>query len=206
MARASLSIFARQEILHTRHLHSTFRSLSGKADLKEDCEITPLLPSQYRLPLEWSRGEGRLKGDLDFHLFATVDPHGLLAAKVGGQIVSVIAALNWDDKYASLGGFMSDPAFRGEGIGMKLFKHAVEHTGNRETCLFAVHDMMSKYHECGFQPDYQLTFYQLELGLACNKQRAESVDVVDLATVDFKVRILLAAKEYKGYLWYLHVK
>lgn len=150
-------------------------------------EISPLLPSEYGLPVEWSRGEGWQKGDHDYQLFAIADPKGLLASRLNGEIVARIAALNWDVKYASIGGYITKAEHRGKGLGLELFKHALVHTGNRETCLYAVPHMRSKYAVYGFVPDHQVTFYRLQLEGSHPDTVPQDMTVVDLATIDFKV-------------------
>lgn len=154
-------------------------------------EIAPLLPSEYGLPVEWARREGWQKGDHDYQLFAIADPDGLLALRLNGEIVAIIAALNWDVNYASIGAYITKPERRGKGFGLQLFNHALLHTGDRETCLYAVPDMRSKYEVCGFILNYQVTFYQLRLERSHQDSVPEGMLVVDLAAVDFKVWLVL---------------
>lgn len=62
-----------------------------------DFEITLLLPSEYGLPVEWSRREGWQNGDHDYEMFTIPDPAGFIVGRLNGQIISIIAGINWSD-------------------------------------------------------------------------------------------------------------
>lgn len=64
------------------------------------------------------------------------------------------------------------------------------HTGDRQTCLTAVPEMASKYAQWGFAEDYLVTFSELQLGHLDAVEVPEGMALVDLRTVDFKVRLL----------------
>lgn len=164
-------------------------AMQQNCHVPEDVEILPLQPSEYGLPVDWSRREGWQNGDHDYEIFTMADPAGFFTGRLNGQIISIVAGINWSDSYASIAGYVTDAKYRGKGVGTRLFRNALMHTGGRQTCLCAVPNMAPKYGLWGFVEDYSLTFYKLQLSHLSGQKIPQQMTVVDLGTVNFKVRL-----------------
>ncbi|XP_055329781.1 uncharacterized protein LOC129582305 [Paramacrobiotus metropolitanus] len=176
---------------------------SAAKDQPGSVRIGHLDPRDYHLPVEWGRKEGWTVRDSDVKLILAVDPRAWYAASLNNEVVSLMCAINYDPKFATVGCFITreDHREKGEGFGVAVFEAALEHTGDRVTQLFAQEDVAEKYEKKGFAKDgNSVVQYERELddgfwrGFDAKEFTAEGVqleninqtDLADLAAFDRK--------------------
>lgn len=108
-------------------------------------------PNDIRLMLEWAAMEGWNPGVDDAEPFYAADPKGFFVAEVDGKPVAAISVVNHSDEFAFLGFYICRPEFRGRGIGFALWRHALEHAGDRTVGLDGVETQQENYARSGFK-------------------------------------------------------
>ncbi|NDR57732.1 GNAT family N-acetyltransferase [Aliiruegeria sabulilitoris] len=106
--------------------------------------------SELETVLEWAATEGWNPGRDDPEVFLAADPEGFFVAEVDGQLAAAISVVNHSDSFAFLGLYICHPDFRGRGIGLALWKHALEHASGRTVGLDGVPDQQENYRRSGF--------------------------------------------------------
>lgn len=105
---------------------------------------------EIALLLDWAAAEGWNPGLDDARAFFAADPGGFFVAERAGAPVAAISVVNHSADFAFLGLYLCLPAFRGQGIGYALWKHALEHAGPRTVGLDGVADQQANYARSGF--------------------------------------------------------
>ncbi|MBN2760193.1 MAG: GNAT family N-acetyltransferase [Rhodobacteraceae bacterium] len=100
--------------------------------------------------LDWAAQEGWNPGLEDAAAFHAADPDGFFVATIGGQTVAAISVVNHCDSFAFLGLYLCHPEFRGQGIGFALWRHALNHAGQRNIGLDGVPAQEANYARSGF--------------------------------------------------------
>ena len=100
--------------------------------------------------LDWAADEGWNPGLEDASAFYAADPQGFFVAEVDGRAVAAISVVNHSDNFAFLGLYLCRPEFRGQGIGFKLWQHALAHAGDRTVGLDGVPAQEANYQKSGF--------------------------------------------------------
>ena len=107
-----------------------------------------------RADLDWmiarAEAEGWNPGLEDGDAFYNADPGGFFLARHQDRIVACISVVNHSDSFAFLGFYICDPAFRGQGIGLALWRHALDHAGARTVGLDGVAAQEGNYARAGF--------------------------------------------------------
>lgn len=101
--------------------------------------------------MSWAGTEGWGPNEGDAEAFASADREGFLAARVDGQMVAGIAAVNWGPYYSFVGLFITDPRWRSQGIGRYLVRAALDHAGSRLIGVDGVVEQMPYYERLGMQ-------------------------------------------------------
>lgn len=105
---------------------------------------------EVKLILEWAATEGWNPGLEDAEAFYAADPDGFFIASEDGKPVAAISVVNHTDAFAFLGLYIVLPAYRGRGIGLALWNHALEHAGSRIVGLDGVPEQQANYTSSGF--------------------------------------------------------
>jgi hypothetical protein len=100
---------------------------------------------------DWAAAEGWNPGQEDAPAFHEADPDGFFIAERGGGPVASISVVNHDDGHAFLGLYICRPDWRGQGIGLSLWTHALAHAGNRSVGLDGVPAQQENYAKSGFR-------------------------------------------------------
>lgn len=139
-------------------------------------------PDQVRLILDWAAAEGWNPGLDDAAAFHTADPDGIFVALDGDLPVAAISVVNHSDAFAFLGLYLCLPSYRGRGIGLALWTHALTHAGARTVGLDGVPAQQGNYQASGFRNAGKTTRYEGALPLAeCAQVRpATRADLPDL--------------------------
>lgn len=107
---------------------------------------------ELRQILDWAAVEGWNPGLDDAEAFYHADPDGFyVATDEADRPVATISVVNHNAEFAFLGLYIVSPEFRGKGIGMALWEHALRHTGNRTVGLDGVEAQQKNYEASGFK-------------------------------------------------------
>lgn len=102
--------------------------------------------------LDWAADEGWNPGLGDAWAFRAADPGGFFVALRDGAPVAAISVVNHSDSFAFLGLYLCRPDWRGQGIGLALWTHALAHAGGRTVGLDGVAQQQANYARSGFAP------------------------------------------------------
>lgn len=101
--------------------------------------------------LDWAAQEGWNPGLDDAAAFDQADPDGFfVAVDDGDRPVASISVVHHTDHFAFLGLYIVRPAYRGQGIGLSLWQHALSHAGERTVGLDGVPEQQQNYVKSGF--------------------------------------------------------
>jgi GNAT superfamily N-acetyltransferase len=112
-------------------------------------QIRTMKKEELPLAVEWAMAEGWNPGLADAECFYREDPEGFFCAVVDGKIVGTVSVVNYDDHFAFAGLYIVSPQYRGKGIGMQLFRKAMDHAGSRIVGGDGVIAMVEKYEKHG---------------------------------------------------------
>ncbi len=101
--------------------------------------------------LEWAASEGWNPGLDDAEAFYAADPNGFFVAVKDGTPVASISVVNHSSLFAFLGLYIAAPTHRRQGIGFRLWQHAVNHAEERTIGLDGVPDQQDNYAASGFR-------------------------------------------------------
>src|SRR6478735_2002601 len=93
--------------------------------------IRSMTGDDLALALDWAAAEGWNPGLGDANAFRAEDPDGFLMAFVGEEPAAAISVVRYGEAFAFLGLYIAAPAFRGQGIGWRLWQAGLAHAGNR---------------------------------------------------------------------------
>jgi GNAT superfamily N-acetyltransferase len=100
--------------------------------------------------LDWAAAEGWNPGHDDAAPFFAADPDGFFVADIPGVPVAAISVVAHDATMAFLGLYITNPDWRGQGIGRALWDHALGHAGARTVGLDGVPAQQDNYRRSGF--------------------------------------------------------
>jgi ribosomal protein S18 acetylase RimI-like enzyme len=115
----------------------------------EKVQIRNMREDELPLAVEWAVAEGWNPGLADAECFWLEDPAGFFCAEVDGEMAGSVSVLNYDDRFAFAGLYIVKPGYRGRGIGMHLYRHAMRHAGSRIVGGDGVVAMVEKYEKHG---------------------------------------------------------
>lgn len=107
-------------------------------------------PEEVMTLLDWAAAEGWNPGIEDVEPFAYADQNGFFVAEKKSGLAAAISVVNHCPGFAFLGLYICRPKYRGRGIGLKLWQHALEHAGNRTIGLDGVAEQQANYARSGF--------------------------------------------------------
>ena len=107
--------------------------------------------SELSLVLDWAADEGWNPGIKDAVAFFAADPVGFfVAVDEHDQPIASISVVNHTASFAFLGLYIVHQDYRGRGIGLDLWQHALEHAGSRTVGLDGVEAQQENYCVSGF--------------------------------------------------------
>lgn len=103
--------------------------------------------------LDWAAAEGWNPGQGDAPAFHAADPAGFFVATDAADTpIAALSVVNHTEDFAFLGLYITRPAFRGQGIGLRLWQHGLAHAGGRVVGLDGVVAQQENYKRSGFVP------------------------------------------------------
>ncbi len=115
-----------------------------------DAITRPMTIAALETVLSWAADEGWNPGLSDAEAFHAADPGGFFQTSVYGELVAAVSVVNHDAGNAFLGLYLCRPEWRGQGIGMATWNHALEHAGARSVGLDGVPAQEGNYRKSGF--------------------------------------------------------
>lgn len=123
--------------------------------------IRPLDQSDIPLVTLWSRQEGFTPGVGDVDIYRHTDRQGLWLGWLDSKPIGCIAGIRYNEFYGFIGLFLVIPEFRGNGYGLKLWKHALEHLLDIPCIgLEAAPERVDDYSNWGFEISSPTTRWQ----------------------------------------------
>ncbi|MEP0190244.1 MAG: GNAT family N-acetyltransferase [Erythrobacter sp.] len=107
--------------------------------------------SELSLILNWAAAEGWNPGVDDAEAFLAADPESFfVAVDQQDEPIASISIVNHTSGFAFLGLYIVRKEFRGRGIGLGLWNHALQHAGSRTVGLDGVEAQQENYRASGF--------------------------------------------------------
>lgn len=99
----------------------------------------------------WAEEEGWNPGDSDLQAFTVADPRGFLVGVLDGEPVGCVSAVRHGAGSGFIGFYITRPAVRGQGYGIRLWRAATERLAGRLVGLDGVVDQQANYRKSGFE-------------------------------------------------------
>lgn len=144
---------------------------------KEEIQIKIATLPEWLNVIEMSRQEKWDPGLGDGHLFLNVDNEGFFISYLHGKPIASVAAVNFNENYASIGHYIVKPEFRGKGIGLALWKFAIKHAGERIIALDAVPEQRKNYAKWGFKTYYRT--FRIQGRASGHKVNTSNINIID---------------------------
>jgi GNAT superfamily N-acetyltransferase len=149
--------------------------------LRMNCTIRTLQRDEIRLAIDWAADEGWNPGLHDAESFHAADPGGFLVAEVEGVPVGCISGVAYGAGFGFIGLYIVTPAWRGRGIGIRLWNAGMSRLAGRVIGLDGVPAQQENYRRSGFALAWRNVRYG---GVARASGRRLPDEVVPLAQVD----------------------
>lgn len=147
-----------------------------------DCTVRTMHPHEVQLAIDWAAQEGWNPGLHDAECFHAADPEGFLIAEVDGQPAGCISAVSYAGHFGFIGLYIVAPAWRGQGIGLRLWNTAMARLSGQVVGLDGVPAQQANYRRSGFT----LAWNNARMtGIAGPNRDGVSPHIVRLSDVDF---------------------
>lgn len=128
--------------------------------MENELRIRTLTREEMALPIEWAAREGWNPGLYDADCFYAADPAGFLVGELGGEPIGCISAVRYGDKFGFIGLYIVLPEFRGRGLGIQLWRAAMDRLAGRNVGLDGVVSQQANYARSGFHLAFRNVRYQ----------------------------------------------
>jgi len=124
-------------------------------------KILPLTSEDISCVTNWARIEGFAPGVGDVSIFRHTDRQGLWVAWLNNEPIGCIAGVRYNRFYGFIGLFLVVSKYRGNGYGVKLWRHALDHLSDLPCIgLEAATERINDYAFWGFNPSSSTTRWQ----------------------------------------------
>lgn len=113
-------------------------------------DIQGMDQDELGMVLDWAAAEGWNPGLHDADSLYAADPGGYLLARVDGAPAASIFAVRYGERFGFIGGYIALPAYRGQGIGMAVWRAGMARLAGRIVGLDGVPAQQSNYTKSGF--------------------------------------------------------
>lgn len=138
---------------------------------------------EVALAIEWAGQEGWNPGLHDAQTFPAADPQGFFVGTLQGEPVASISVVKYEPGFAFLGLYIVRPAWRGRGLGWRLWQHGMASARGRQVGLDGVVAQQPHYRKSGFELAWRNVRYEGRGGASA----PDDARLVDLARVPFDV-------------------
>lgn len=121
------------------------------SDGEREYIVRPMKAEEVALAIEWAEQEGWNPGRHDAPCFQAADPSGFFVGELHGEPVGSISAVAYDEHFGFVGLYIVRPDFRGKGLGLRIWRHAMAYLGERNIGLDGVVAQQANYRKSGFQ-------------------------------------------------------
>jgi GNAT superfamily N-acetyltransferase len=150
-----------------------------------DCTIRTMGRDEISTAIELAAREGWNPGLHDAACFHAADPDGFLVAECNGQVTGCIAAVSYGGAFGFIGLYIVVPAWRGRGIGMRLWNAGMARLVGRPVGLDGVPAQQENYGRSGFVLAWQNARFA---GVARPRATGGTpAQIVPLGEIDFDV-------------------
>jgi GNAT superfamily N-acetyltransferase len=146
-----------------------------------DYRIERMSLSGVETAIDWAAREGWNPGLNDAQCFYAIDHDGFFRGVLDGKTIATGAAPIYDGKFAFVGLYIVEPAYRGKGYGLELTKAMLDYIGMRNAALDGVEAMAEKYARLGFKRAHRSARY----AFAPDMKKAVAPEILPLAKVSF---------------------
>ncbi|SAK54178.1 N-acetyltransferase GCN5 [Caballeronia arationis] len=144
--------------------------------------IRRMRADEVGLALEWAAAEGWNPGLHDAPAFHAADPHGFFIGEMDGEPVGCLSAVAYGESLGFIGLYIVASAFRGVGLGIRLWNTGIEYLGERNIGLDGVVSQQANYRRSGFRLAYRNVRFE---GLA-RDDAATCGGIVEASAVPFE--------------------
>ena len=149
-----------------------------------DCTIRTMRSDEIAIAIEFAALEGWNPGLHDAACFHAADPGGFLVAECHGQSVGCIAAVSYAGRFGFIGLYIVEPAWRGQGIGRRLWAEGMARLAGQVVGLDGVPAQQDNYRRSGFELAWQNVRFA---GAARYTARTAPAQIAPLSAVDFSL-------------------
>ena len=147
-----------------------------------DCTIRNMRRDEVAMAIEWAAAEGWNPGLHDAACFHAADPDGFLVAECGGEPVGCISAVSYAGRFGFIGLYIVLPAWRGRGIGLRLWTAGMKRLSGQVVGLDGVPAQQDNYRKSGFVLAWNNVRFS---GTAGAGTLDAKTPIVPLADIDF---------------------
>jgi ribosomal protein S18 acetylase RimI-like enzyme len=155
-----------------------------KAEAMPDCSIRTMRDDEVELAIELAAREGWNPGLHDARCFFEADPGAFLIAEVDGGLAGCLSAVSYDGRFGFIGLYIVVPRWRGQGIGLRLWRRGMERLAGHLVGLDGVPEQQENYRKSGFTLAWRNVRYAGVARKAASS-RGDSAAFVPLTDVDF---------------------
>jgi predicted N-acetyltransferase YhbS len=147
-----------------------------------DLTIRTLRSDEMPLVIEWAAREGWNPGLHDAACFHAADAEGFLVAEHQGEALGCISAVSYGGRFGFIGLYIVAPAWRGQGVGLRLWKAGMDRLAGHVVGLDGVPVQQENYRRSGFELAWNNVRFA---GIARPTDPAMFAQVVPLGSIDF---------------------
>lgn len=141
-------------------------------------EIRRMRRDEMENAIDWAAAEGWNPGINDGDCFYSCDPQGFFIGELAGEPAGCISAVGYGPTFGFMGFYIVKPEYRGQGLGLKLWKAAMDYMGDRVIGLDGVPAQQNNYVKSGFKTAYRSIRFE---GIAADHRREQSKEIVELS-------------------------
>ena len=139
--------------------------------------------AEMGLALDWAAREGWNPGRHDADIFHPIDVRGHFMGWVDNQPAACISGLRYGSSYGFLGLYIVQPHLRGRGLGMAVWRAALDHLKGCVVGLDGVVEQQANYRRSGFD----LAWHNRRFMTLGRSPQPRDPHVVKLTTVPFSL-------------------
>ncbi|CDG22368.1 conserved protein of unknown function [Xenorhabdus poinarii G6] len=117
-------------------------------------QVSVATPETWQVVEEMARQERWDLGKGDAGRFLNVDTQGFYIGYWQDKPISSISAVNYTQNYTHVGHYIVNPDFRGQGLGLAVWRIAIEHAEGRCIGLDGMPAQEANYKKWGFKTHY----------------------------------------------------